>query len=488
MAGAPSPRPGVAATRDHPGAGPAGWRARLAALSPGRSLKRRLVLMFLLLAVALAGLFALGAQRAFSVGWRDAARPLLADYVDRLAAEITGPAGGTPSITRARALTERLPITVRIEGPAVNWASHPAQHDPSRANRDQPDTGSPPWAGGGHGEHGPIDERQDWTPLFERRSADGHRIAFAMNRDAFERRPRLFGAALAVLLAITLGAYLYVRHLLRPLDDIAAGAQRFGAGDFGQPIPIRHPDKPDELGQLATTVNTMGRDIGQMLEAKRALLLAISHELRSPLTRARLHAELLPEDGDAGAQRAALLRDLQEMAALIGDLLESERLAGRHAVLQREPTDLGALAHEVITELQARHAAAAAIRLELPSPLPLPLVAVDRGRVRLLLRNLLDNALRHGAGAAEPPVLRLAPGDDGGLTLAVRDHGPGVPDDQLARLAQAFYRPDSARTRAAGGVGLGLYLCRLVAEAHGGRFEVANARPGLAIKVTLPPG
>jgi signal transduction histidine kinase len=68
----------------------------------------------------------------------------------------------------------------------------------------------------------------------------------------------------------------------------------------------------------------------------------------------------------------------------------------------------------------------------------------------------------------------------------LRDHGPGVPEDQIAQLAQAFYRPDSARTRSAGGVGLGLYLCRLVALAHGGRFVVRNERPGLAAVVTLP--
>lgn len=368
-------------------------RARLRALASGRSVKRRLVLLFLLVAVLLTGLFAVGAQRAFSVGWRDAARPLLADYVDRLAAEITGPAGGPPSTARARALTERLPITVRITGPAVTWASHPGQAGHDRG-RHQP---------------GALDDRQDWAPLLERRTADGHRIVFGMNREAFERRPGLLLPALAALLSITLGAYLCVRRLLQPLDDIAAGAQRFGAGEFGQPIPVRHPQQPDELGQLAATVNTMGEDIRRMLEAKRALLLAISHELRSPLTRARLPADL-------------------------------------------------------------------------------PHATVDRARIRLMLRNLLDNALRHGAGAPRPPVLRLDAAPDGGLTLEVRDHGPGVTEDQLSQLAEAFYRPDSARTRAAGGVGLGLglYLCRLVAEAHGGRFAVRQARPGLAVTVTLP--
>ena len=486
-----------------PGSPPAsaaagGWRVRLKGLSRGRSIKRRLVLMFLLLAVALTGVFAVGAQRAFSIGWREAARPLLDDYVDRLAAEIAGPAGGPPSTERAQALAERLPITVRIDGPAVNWASHPEQaeahrhardrRDPEAAERARHDRGTPgpSWVEAARRDSGPLDARQDWAPLLERRTADGHRIAFAMNREAFERRPRLFGAALAALLAITLGAYLYVRRLLRPLDEIGAGAQRFGAGNFGRPIPVRHAGRPDELGQLAATVNTMGEDIRQMLEAKRALLLAISHELRSPLTRARLHAELLPEHGEAGEQRAALLRDLQEMAAMIGDLLESERLAGRHAALHREPTDLAALAREVIAELQHRHPVANAIDLQAPAGLPL--ASVDRARVRLLLRNLLDNALRHAAVAAEPPTLRLAVAADGTVTIDVRDHGPGVPEAQLARLAEAFYRPDSARTRAAGGVGLGLYLCRLVAQAHGGRLALRHARPGLGVSVTLAAG
>ena len=229
----------------------------------------------------------------------------------------------------------------------------------------------------------------------------------------------------------------------------------------------------------------MGHDIHQMLEAKRALLLAISHELRSPLTRARLNAELLPESEEVNTQREALLRDLQEMAALITDLLESERLSGQHAALQREPTDVEALAREVLTELGARHPAAASVRVEVPPGLPR--FALDPTRLRLLLRNLLDNALRHGAGAAQPPELWLRQ-EQRGLHIEVRDHGPGVPEEQVERLAEAFYRPDSARTRAQGGVGLGLYLCKLVAQAHGGRFSVRNAHPGLAVTVELPGG
>ena len=274
------------------------------------SLRVRLVALFLLLALAMAATFLFGMQKAFSIGWRDAARPLVVDYVDRLAAEI----GSPPRIERAQALVQRLPVAVRISGPQVNWRSHPSTPEQERrwndANR---------WKG-------------EEPRLLERTTADGHRIHFSLNVQVWQDQPRVIGwATLAVLLLLTGLAYLRVRRLLRPLDDIRAGALRFGAGDFAQPIPVRHPARPDELGELAATINTMGGDIRQMLDAKRALLLAISHELRSPLTRARLNTELLPETPDVLPARDALLRDLGDMRDLITDLLESERLASAHA-------------------------------------------------------------------------------------------------------------------------------------------------------------
>ncbi|MCL4182595.1 MAG: HAMP domain-containing protein [Burkholderiaceae bacterium] len=433
-----------------------------------RSIKLRMVLVFLLLAAALTLVFVVGAQRAFSVGWREAARPLLTDYVDRLSADIA--ANGHPSVARAQALVERLPLTVRISGPSINWSSHPDQASLKwvRSRKDV-DTGG----------DGP-----DWAHLLQRTTADGHTLVFGIDAETFERRPHRLGYVLAALLLLTFMAWLYIRHLLKPLDAIGAGARRFGAGDFSEPIPARYVDSSGELGELAATLNTMGRDIHQMLEAKRALLLAISHELRSPLTRARLNTELLPESADVRPQRDALLRDLQEMAMLISDLLESERLAGQHAALQRESTDLPAMALAVVQELAVRHAAAGQVRIQADADLPR--LELDPNRMRLLLRNLLDNALRHGAAAHQPPEVRLQRTSDSGIAIEVRDYGPGVPDSQLRQLAQAFYRPDSARTRAAGGVGLGLYLCRLIAQAHGGAFEVRNAKPGLSVLVTLP--
>ena len=277
---------------------------------------------------------------------------------------------------------------------------------------------------------------------------------------------------------------MHAARLLRPIRDIGAGVRRLGAGQFEPPIAVRHARHPDELSELAQTVDQMAGDIRQMLDAKRALLLAISHELRSPLTRARLNAELLPEDAATQPTRDALLRDLGQMRELIADLLESERLASPHAALQRTPTDLPALARALIDELAVANPLAASVRLQADAALAAPL-SLDAGRLRLLLRNLLDNALRHTPAGAPLPELRLRRRAEGVL-IELRDHGPGVPPEQLAQLAEPFYRPDGARQRGTGGVGLGLYLARMVAQAHGGRLLLRNAEPGLLAQVVLP--
>lgn len=438
------------------------------------SLRVRLVALFLLLALAMAVTFFIGMQTALSIGWRDAARPLVVDYVDQLAAEI----GSPPSIERAQALVRRLPLSVRISGPVVNWRSNPTDPDYERYERQ------------GHGATDASRWDGDAPRFFERNTPDGHNIRFGLNAQTWHDRPRFIGwATLAAMLVLTALAYARVRRMLRPLDDIRAGAQRFGSGDFGQAIAVHHATHPDELGELAATINTMGGDIHQMLEAKRALLLAISHELRSPLTRARLNTELLPESPEVQAQREALLRDLAIMRDLVTDLLESERLASPHAALNREPVDLAALVDDVVT---AHHAladtAALAPGASVDVVLPPGLLRLhwDPVRMRLLLRNLLDNALRHNAGCARPVQLSVSLQADGAVLLVVRDHGPGVPDAQLALLAQPFYRADAARSREGGGVGLGLYLCKLVAQAHGGKLMVRNAHPGLEVSVTIP--
>ena len=507
------------------------------------SIKLRMVLVFLVLAAALMVVFIGAMRQVVATRWQLTAQPLLVDYVDRLAEEIT--VDGRPSVERARALAQRLPVTVRIEGPVIRWASHPQdpQHDWWREG-DGVREDWPSWDGPmsgperhderGTGHHGArvgdgrgwADEPPGWQQIrqiTERSTPDGHRLVFGIDRHAMLARhdgSDPLARGLVALLLLTLLAWWYVRRTLRPLDAISAGARRFGQGHFDDPIPAAWTRRHGELGELATTLNTMGEDIRQMLDAKRSLLLAISHEMRSPLTRARLHTELLSEDDpEVRLQREALLRDLREMSALVEDLLESERLSGRHVALQRERLDLAVVARGVITELQTRHPG---VEVALQVPTELPAQYLDATRLRLLLRNLLENAVRHAGNGRDPDkkgahgsplsdeggsatadtaashghtvaadmdavaVVRIDREATGGCVIEVRDWGPGVPEEQLSKLAEPFQRPDAARSRHAGGVGLGLYLCRLVAQAHGGRLALENAHPGLRVRVWLP--
>lgn len=444
----------------------------------------KLLALFLLLAMAVSAIFVLGMQRAFSGGWQAWVRPLVADYAAHLMQDI----GSPPDLQRAQALAERLPLRIRIDGPDVHW----------RSDRRRPET----WDEDGPTGHAQTHERfrgemRGW--LWRQRTPDGYTVRFGFARFPVREEPRFMAlVTLGLLLSLTALAYVTVRHWLRPLQDIHAGAARFGGGDFSTPIPVR---RRDELGQVAEQVNTMAASIHQMLEAKRTLLLAISHELRSPLTRARLNAELAapvpPAAADAVQAHAALLDDLACMRDLVIDLLETERLSAGHAALQRSPTDLPALVGDVVGEVAGDVVEAlgsdvagaqprGSVRVQIEDDArALVAVPVDAVRLRLALRNLLANALRHQPADAGPVSITLT-SRDGRAVFTVRDHGPGVPPEQLGQLGEPFHRVDSARSRSTGGVGLGLHLCQLVARAHGGTLDLRNASPGFAATLVLP--
>ena len=239
-----------------------------------RSLRLRLVALFLLLALAMSAAFLGGMQKVMSVGWRDAARPLLMDYVDRL----TGELGSPPDVERAKALVRRLPVTVNIRGPQVNWSSHPGQYGMGEMG-----DGGRRWRG--------SDDEDEWhmmgrgPALLQRMTADGHQIELGLSVRAWHRQPQAIGwITLTVLLLLTGLSYLYVRRLLRPLDDIRAGAARFGQGDFAEPIPLR---RKDELGDLAGENNYLetGNIIAGTPKVFVELLKAISPHLTPILKR-----------------------------------------------------------------------------------------------------------------------------------------------------------------------------------------------------------
>ena len=295
-------------------------------------------------------------------------------------------------------------------------------------------------------------------------------------------------ALLALLAALAVGAWPLARSLTRRLAALELGAGRIARGELHHRVPGRPAG--DELDRLGDAFNDMAAQLEAMLRGQRALLTNVSHELRTPVARMRVLAELLGERidtlPDTDHPAVARLRrgigelgeDLLELETLISDLLTSGRLdlAGRPA-LQRTHVELAPLLSRLAARIDAHVVCdPPELRAELD------LVLVER-----LLANLLHNARRACPQGQVTLAARIEPGNS--LLLSVEDEGPGIAPADRAAIFDPFTRLDAARARDHGGVGLGLYLCRQIAQAHGGTIT-AEDRPGGArgarLAVRLP--
>ena len=267
--------------------------------------------------------------------------------------------------------------------------------------------------------------------------------------------------------------YLATRWLFNPLEKISEVVSKIGQGDMESRTNIK---RHDELGKLGKEINQMADDIEGMLEAKRDLFLAISHELRTPVTRSRVAAELI---GDK-AQREAISADMKEMDSLISDLTEAEAMSTGHSTLNRQPHSVS---HLITTELNEHFADSG---VEAPAASSDDYVLLDGMRIRLLLKNLLKNSLRHTAPDQPRPTVSAEVNEEG-LVMVVKDSGEGIDAKHLGRVTEAFYRPDASRQRKTGGFGLGLYLCRNIVSAHQGAMEIDSERGrGATVIVKIP--
>lgn len=287
-------------------------------------------------------------------------------------------------------------------------------------------------------------------------------------------------AMAGLLLGLGVVIALQLVPLERDLSHLAQAARRFGTGEHDARVDVR---ASSGAAELAASFNEMAAQITSLLEGQQELLLAVSHELRTPLNRVRFAVELLAGETDEAArenQAEALQHDLDELDELVADLLTWARLTaapGRAA----EPVDLGPLVAVLVDEAR-RTRRDVTVEAELAPGLE---VSVDRGGLRRALSSLIQNALRHARSSVRITADRL----EHSTRLLVDDDGPGIPVADRQRVLEPFVRLDAARTRDAGGAGLGLALARSLAEAHGGTIDIAEAPSGGArVVLTLPVG
>ncbi len=428
------------------------------------SLSLRLLLMFALAGIVIAFLFQ--GMLGFAIGRhvKHQIAPHLQQYTEYVYQDI----GSPPNIENAQKLAERLPIEIIVRSQDnAEWQSGEI---PDWIQNNKPD----------YYHSFTTHDGQSITYDFERKGVvlryqkDGADVliwAKGWQRPDHRKGGFLFGV---VLLLAALGLlYYFIRRLFRPIQTIQRGVQTIGSGELSHRIT---PTRKDELGELATSINQMAEDIEQMLESKRELLLAISHELRSPLTRAKVSLALL----DESKAQANIARNLQEMEAMISELLEAERLKGRHGTLNLAAHNLNTLVNSVVVESFTD----AALKLQLADDLPEQ--QLDATRIRLVVRNLLDNALKHQTKDAAPVILRTRQ-QGAHIYLSIHDHGSGIAPEHLTQITDPFYRADASRQRKTGGFGLGLYLVQLIIDAHGGELRISSQfGVGTQVAVVLP--
>ena len=288
---------------------------------------------------------------------------------------------------------------------------------------------------------------------------------------ALVTRPRFseFGVAAflgGIVLAVALAALPLARRVTRRVERLQRSVELLGAGDLTARVKV---EGRDEVARLAESFNRAAERIAELVASHKMLLANASHELRTPLARIRMGVELLKQQADP-ERKAALDRDIAELDRLIEEILMTSRLDAGAELDTLEDVDILALAAEESARYQDCEVAGAAV-----------VVRGDPRLLRHLVRNLLDNADRHGAPPIEVTVTR----NDGGAMVRVCDAGPGVAAAEVESVFEPFRRTASSDGSRSGS-GLGLTLVRQIARRHGGEAIYRSDTQTSCFEITLP--
>lgn len=291
----------------------------------------------------------------------------------------------------------------------------------------------------------------------------------------------MFLALAAALVVAAVLAWILARNVSRPVQRIGQTVRRLSDGDFDARAVEA---ASNEIGTLATHVNQLAESLGKSRTARQRWMADIAHELRTPVSVMKGEIEAIADGVRKPDEKmtASLTEEIDHLASMVDDL-QALALADAGALnLRKEVLDLAELAGQTADSFRNR-LAQRNIRLETGLEGTAE-VSGDAQRLRQLLHNLLENSSRY-VESGGTVSLTVKAGEE--VSLLLEDSGPGVSEEQLALLFDRFYRAESSRSRATGGSGLGLSICKNIAEAHGGRIEAEHSPlGGLLIRVVLP--
>lgn len=302
--------------------------------------------------------------------------------------------------------------------------------------------------------------------------------------------PRAWLPISLVLVVVGGASWMTARSLANPLKRLGATAKALGSGQLDARVNLR---RSDELGDVAHAFDEMANRVAQLLRIEKELLANVSHELRTPLARIRVALDIAAEGDAALAQETLkeIAEDLAELERIVSDVLTAARLSLQDGATNAsaapptrvEPTDLGALIERSVQKFNAAHAGRP---LKVVTPSDMPLIEADPMLLRRVVDNLLDNAHAYTEDKTSEISL-MVKADEANVDIVVSDHGVGISPADLERVFEPFFRADRSRTRATGGLGLGLALARRIIEAHGGTLKLESILgKGTTARIVLP--
>ena len=397
-------------------------------------------------------------------------------YYDYMLADLQYP----PNIGKAEEIVDQMPFDMRIMGEDLSWTSSPQFTITDAINF----------------ELSTLNVAKIKADIAEGRisSREGMEAARHKNRTYAKipfgdytiflvtpkmsvpvQRTYVIEAIIAITLLVLLICYGLVQRIFRPIKSIEEGATRIGQGELEHRIDVK---QKDELGSLAQKINLAASNAQETLEQIEALGLAVSHELRSPLTRARLEVELLEDD----KIKEDLLNEVNAMETIITNLLDSEALDSGHKKLQLETFEL----NEMINQMVKKSGFLADSNIVFTPLEDKTDIEADKILVEVMIKNILENAIRYNPPEGEPIQVIIKYIKDT-YEIKIRDFGPGFSEEDITKVTEPFYRTDQSRSRQSGGFGLGLYLCKQIVKAHQGTISIENhEKIGTVVALTIP--
>jgi len=427
-----------------------------------RSIFFKLLLIFLATAVLLASLSAVVIN--YIVDPERLTHHAIENNLHRYSQYLIAEIGTPPDFQKAEILANELKLEIKIKSANKSWQSS-EYHVPTKHFYVNKEVQNHPSMKIGHGNGYSFvsTEHKDVEYLF---AIDHRRMSHAKGQAVI--------AFICILFIVIAFSYSLVRWQFRPIKWLAQGVSKVSEGDFTVQVPVR---KNDEIGELSEAFNQMSAQIQKMMTSKEQLLLDVSHELRSPIARMKLATEML-EDQE---YKQCLQSDLREMELMITELLESARLSNKKNQLDKQNTDVNVLLLELLEVYKNQKPG---VRYEINSSALI--MKIDRERLKIVIRNVLENALKYSRNQVEPVELLLKESDQE-IKIIVIDHGQGIPEKDLLHVFEPFYRVDKSRSALTGGYGLGLSLCQKIVEAHQGNIAVTSEEGhGSKFIITLP--